>query len=138
MSTEIKATRFMSKPFFVVGHLVTQENMETVAAWCEGTVIKNPHRPFIRVPVQNPKTKKHSEAYVGFWVLQSMQRDEPSFKVYNLEWLEKNFIPLPDFEMEFPPQAIAPLLVCERIHTDAAPRSPVPSQSSSVFRVVGQ
>lgn len=96
----MKATRFMRKPFYVMGIEVTKGNMDAVARWCEGHVIRDTDRPFIRVPVERATNRRQTEAYVGTWVTMSRQRDERSFKVYTREWLDKNFIELADDELE--------------------------------------
>lgn len=89
-------TRFMRVPFFVVGELVTEENMAEIAKWCEGHVIDGAKGRFVRVPVNRPTNKKQTEAYAGTWVILSVQRDEESFKVYTDEWLRSQFFQMPD------------------------------------------
>lgn len=89
------ATRFMRKPFIVTGYKVTEEDMDAIARWCEGHVIRDTERPFVRVPVDRPTNKKQTEAYIGTWVLLSTERPEKSFKVYTQTWLNKNFIEVP-------------------------------------------
>lgn len=96
----MRATRFMRQPFYVMGHKVTEENMEAIARWCEGHVIRDTDRPFIRVPVDRPTNKRQTEAYVGTWVTLSRQHGAKSFKVYTEEWLDKNFISLPEDDLE--------------------------------------
>lgn len=91
----MKATRFMRQPFIVTGYQVHEEDMDAIAKWCQGHVIRNTERPFIRVPVDRPTNRKQTEAYLGTWVLLFNQRGENSFKVYTPEWLEKNFFQLP-------------------------------------------
>lgn len=93
----------MRKPFVVSGYRVTDDtedtkgNMEAIAKWCEGNVVRNTERPFVRVPVNRPTNKKQTEAYDGTWVLLSYTpRGEKSFKVYSAEWLEKNFLIVPE------------------------------------------
>lgn len=106
----MKAVRFISKPFVVGGFEVELETMETIAAWCEGHVITDAERPFIRVPVNRPTNRKQTEAYVGTFVLLSIYRGEKSFKVYTMEWLEKNFNMLPgelDGALTLPRSAMA-------------------------------
>jgi hypothetical protein len=95
----MKATMFMRQPFYVAGHLVTEDNMDAIAKWCQGHVIRDGGRSFIRVPVDRPTNKRQTEAYAGTWVTLSKQREERSFKVYTEEWLEKNFIRLPDDDL---------------------------------------
>lgn len=112
--TAIKATRFIRKPFVVVGYQVTEENMEFIRAWCKGHIIeaqKDDEKTFIRVPVDRPTHQKQTQAFVGTWVILSMnQRNEESFKVYAQDWLDKNFIVLPR-EIEEEQLANAPSLV---------------------------
>lgn len=88
------ATRFMRQPFYVTGIEVTSENMEAVARWCQGHVIRDGDRSFIRVPVDRATNRRQTEAYVGLWVTASKQRGLRSFKVYTREWLDKNFFEL--------------------------------------------
>lgn len=95
----MKATMFMRQPFYVAGYLVTDNNMDAIAKWCQGHVIRDSEKPFIRVPVDRATHKRQTEAYVGSWVTLSRQREEKSFKVYTEEWLEKNFIRLPDNDL---------------------------------------
>ena len=95
----MKATRFMRIPFFVTGYLVTEDNMEVIATWCKGHVFEDAHRPFVRVPVIRPTHQKQTEAYVGTWVIASMQRGQATFKVYTEEWLKKQFFELPEEPM---------------------------------------
>ena len=85
-------TRFMRKPFFVSGYCVTEENMEAIAKWCGGYVIRQSNDPFIHVPVTRATNVKQYEAYVGTWVIVSVLRGERSFKVYTEEWLHKQFM----------------------------------------------
>jgi hypothetical protein len=96
----VKATRFMRQPFFIDGFKVTERNMAAVAQWCGGEVLKSEtdHRRFIRVPVDNPETSRHTEAYVGYWVLKSPRGRRSSFKVYDEPWLLTEFIMLPMIE----------------------------------------
>lgn len=81
----------MRQPFFVTGYQVTEENIEDIAKWCQGHIIRDAERPFIRVPVNRASHTRQTEAYYGTWVLLSVRRGEKSFKVYTQEWLDKNF-----------------------------------------------
>jgi hypothetical protein len=90
----MKATQFMSRPFIVAGCQVTEHNMAAIAKWCQGYVITDAEKPFVRVPVNRPTNQRQTQAFVGSWVLLSTLRGEPSFKVYSVESLEKSFIPL--------------------------------------------
>lgn len=88
----MEPTRFMRIPFFVTGYPVTEENMDAIAKWCGGYVIRDADKPFIHVPVERAASKKQYEAYVGSWVVVSVQRGEKSFKVYTEDWLRKQFM----------------------------------------------
>lgn len=98
----MKATRFMRIPFFVLGHQVTEQNMDAIARWCEGHVIRDVAKPFVRVPVDRPTNRRQTEAYVGTWVIVSTRRGQRSFKVYTQEWLVQQFMEMPEgtFELE--------------------------------------
>ena len=93
-------TRFMRVPFFVTGYKVTPDNMEQIARWCDGYVVKSGETPFIRVPVDRPTNKKQTEAYPGMWVLLSVKRGRKSYKVYYEEVLQKNFFEVPEGSIE--------------------------------------
>lgn len=95
-----KPTRFTSRPFPVKGFKVTEENMEAVAHWCEGHIVETAERKFIRVPVQNARSNKQTEAIVDCWVLRSRRNGRNSFKVYDEEWLLKNFVESPLDEVD--------------------------------------
>ena len=78
------------KPFFVEAVHVTDENMETIAAWCNGriTAIKgDENNRFIKVYVKNPMSARQTKAFAGDWVLKSGD----SFKVYKHESFLKVF-----------------------------------------------
>lgn len=96
----------MRKPFYVNGIEVTRDNMDSVAHWCQGHVIQDGDRSFIRVPVERATTRRQTEAYVGTWVTVSKQDGKRSFKVYNREWLIKNFFELTDEDSDLEPLEI--------------------------------
>lgn len=90
MNDEIEIQVYVRKPFYVEAVLVTEENMETVAAWCNGNVQtykKNPDR-YIKVQVANPRSSRQTRAYAGDWVLKA---EGESFKVYRAEPFNKVF-----------------------------------------------
>lgn len=99
----MKATRFMRQPFIVTGYQVTEDNMDQIATWCEGHVIRDTERPFVRVPVNRPTNQKQTQAFVGTWVLLSSTGGADSFKVYTTEWLGKSFIKIPREIDDLPP-----------------------------------
>lgn len=85
--------KFMRKEFPVDGVQVTDENMSEVAEWCHGMIQSRPNvgrpgeRRYIKVQVDNPKTERQTEAYVGDWVLFAGK----GFKVYRDQALWNNF-----------------------------------------------
>jgi hypothetical protein len=90
----------MRQPFFVTGYQVTEENMESIATWCQGHIIVDGRARFIRVPVDRPSSVRQTKAYVDSWVLLSLNdRGERTFKVYSTEWLEKQFVKVTDGAM---------------------------------------
>lgn len=141
----------MRKPFVTQGFVVTEDNMEAIARWCKGNVVReNVPAPFVRVPVSRPTTEKQTRAYVGTYVVVSVFGNVKSYKVYKKEWLDESFITLTDeavallkafgraadgswdgdegddeidFEVENP--------TCCHRGNHAVPSSPIPTQSSS-------
>jgi hypothetical protein len=89
---QLQATRYMRVPFFVTGHRVTEENMEAVARWCEGSIIETGNRRFIRVPIANVRNVKQTEAHIGDHVLKSDFSGRFVFKVEKDEWIGQRFI----------------------------------------------
>lgn len=71
----MKPSKYTRKTFVVEAIQVTEENIEAVAQWCQGTVLekpakgKSPIRPYIKVRVHHPLSERQTEAYVGDWVL---------------------------------------------------------------------
>lgn len=89
--------QFMRRTFFVTGKLVTAENIDEVALWCEGQAVEGHHGRFVRVPVANAKNTRQTEARPGLWVLRFVYPDGGfNYKVYTTTWLEKDFTMVPD------------------------------------------
>lgn len=91
----MKATRFVRIPFPTWGHRVTDTNIDVVAAWCKGTVVRNPDRSFILVPVANARNPRAMQARPGDWVLKATRWGKTTFKVYPQASLENDFFILP-------------------------------------------
>lgn len=87
----MKATRLFRKPFPAWAHQVTEKNIDTIAEWCQGVVVKNTDRMFIRVPVMNARNPRQTEAGIGCWVVKAKRYNKASFKVYTQRELEKDF-----------------------------------------------
>lgn len=98
----MKVIRLMRIPFFTTACQVTvetettEDNMDAVAAWCGGHVIRDTENPFVQVPVDRPTNRRQTEATVGSWVVRSVNRGRASFKVYPDEWLGSTFVVIPD------------------------------------------
>lgn len=87
----------MRKPFVSKGFEVTEDNMDAIARWCKGSVVReNVSRPFVRVPVSRATNEKQTHAYAGTVVVVSVFGKVRSYKVYKREWLEESFIELTD------------------------------------------
>jgi hypothetical protein len=89
---ELEIKEYVRRPFKVEGVQVTEENMETVAIWCDGRIFKTKDgTPFVKVTITagNPKYSRtyRSRAFVGDWVLDSGK----SFKVYTSKAFEATF-----------------------------------------------
>jgi hypothetical protein len=91
----MKATRYMRKPFICKGFEVTDDNMDAIARWCKGSVVRDDvPRPFVRVPVLRPTNERQTRAYVGTHVIVSIFDGVKSYKVYKPEWLLSTFFEL--------------------------------------------
>lgn len=103
---KIVAKKFIRKSFPVDAIQVTPENMEAVAKWCAGTIMKNGDkeghlsRDYIQVRVAYPLNPRQTEAYLGDWVLKSGK----SFKVYTNSAFEKSFQAQDKQETSRPPK----------------------------------
>jgi hypothetical protein len=82
--SKLETQKFVRKPFYVDAVQVTDENMEDVAAWCNGTVVTKDLKtgeditPYIQVRVLRPLNDKQTKAYPGNWVLYA----ETGYKIY--------------------------------------------------------
>ena len=88
MNTE----KYIRKQFEVQAVQVTEENLESVAKWCNGTIETEGDLPgtkrFIRVNVKHPLNARQTRAYLGDWVLKA---ETGGFKIYNQVAFEKSF-----------------------------------------------
>lgn len=89
MNKQVNVEIWVRKPFFVEAVLVTDDNMEIIAAWCGGriNVTKGDDKRYIKVDVKNPMSRRQTTAFAGDWVLKS----GPNFKVYKDESFKKVF-----------------------------------------------
>ena len=80
----LEITNYRRKNYAIEAVRVTEDNLEDVAAWCEGSISHHESGTvFVVVPVKQPKdvTKEKwlTRAYVGRWVI----RSKFGFRVYN-------------------------------------------------------
>jgi hypothetical protein len=66
----INTEKFARKPFYVDAIQVTEENMQEVAKWCDGTVEgTDAGENFIKVRVHRPLNERQTKAFVNDWIL---------------------------------------------------------------------
>lgn len=103
-------SKFTRKSFDVEAVQVTAENINDVAAWCDGTV-EAPHalsvdsEPYIKVRVLYPINPRQTQAFVGDWVLYSGK----GYKVYTDSAFKKHFVSTNPTAEEISDQAIEDL-----------------------------
>lgn len=84
----MKTHKFARKPFYVDAARVSEDNIEEVAAWCDGTVeTDNEGALHVKVKVHRPLTERQTRAYIGDWVLFA----GIGFKVYTPKAFDKSF-----------------------------------------------
>lgn len=89
--------KYFRRPFTVEAVLITDQNFNEVATWCEGTVkLDSDDKHYIHVKVRHPLNSKQTKAYVGDWVLKAGE----GFKVYGVKAFEKAFQKLGDSAKE--------------------------------------
>lgn len=79
----IKTQKFVRKPLFVDAVRVTANNMDEVAAWCEGEVLweedgRGAGKKYVKVRVHQPMNTRQSKAFVGDWILYT----DKGYKIY--------------------------------------------------------
>jgi hypothetical protein len=101
--TKITPARYVRKPFYVEAIEVTTENLDEVAEWCSGTVVRSLKdaavkgsgvTPYIQVQVLRPMNERQTKAYPGDMVLQA----GASFKVYSGKAFQQSFDPVYGFD----------------------------------------
>jgi len=86
----VQSNTYVRKPFDVEAVEVTDENIEEVAEWCNGTVIAEGNenqKLFIKVRVARALNERQTKAYPGDWVLYA----GTGFKVYTPKAFHKTF-----------------------------------------------
>ena len=78
----MELVRLTRKPLYFDGVQVTDQNMTSVAEWCDGFIRKSSEalegKLYIKVPVERPQNDRQTTAFVGDWVV----RMKNGFKVY--------------------------------------------------------
>lgn len=84
----MKTHKFARKPFYVDAVRVTEDNINEVAAWCQGEVLTDPEEgQYIKVRVHRPLTEDQTKAFIGKWILFA----GTGFKVYTAKAFDKSF-----------------------------------------------
>lgn len=84
----VETTKYVRKPFEVEAVQVTEENIEEVKDWCQGTLlVEDNNRKFIKVRVARALNERQTKAYPGDWVLYA----GTGFKVYTTKAFQKTF-----------------------------------------------
>jgi hypothetical protein len=90
---EIQIVAMIRKPFYVNAVLVTEENIENVATWCNGTIVlieRNRSKNLIKcVQIEDRRAQAdwQRQARVGDWVVSAGK----GFKVYTNKALRASF-----------------------------------------------
>lgn len=86
--TKVVTKQYMRKPFSVDAVQVTEENMQSLAEWCQGDIRTTDRGDkFIKVRVHNPLTERQTKAFVGDWVLYAGK----GYKVYTDKAFKTSF-----------------------------------------------
>ena len=86
----MKTHKFARKTFYVDAARVSELNIEEVASWCSGTIKQDQTgHTYIDVNVDRPLNDRQTQAYVGDWVLASV--NGKGFKVYTPKAFDKSF-----------------------------------------------
>ena len=89
----IEVQRYVRRPFAVDAIQVTEENLESVAAWAGAdirtTTVNGEERRYIKVRVKRPLTERQTKAFVGDWILYS--DSATGYKVYTKNAFERTF-----------------------------------------------
>jgi hypothetical protein len=83
----MQTEQFLRKSFPVEAVQVTEENMQEVAAWCNGRIRTEDGKTYIKVFVHNPLKEEQTMAHPGDWVLYAGK----GFKIYKDVAFRKTF-----------------------------------------------
>lgn len=91
----METQKFTRKPFEIDAVQVTPENLEEVAAWCQGEILagesEDTAQRHIKVRVHRPLNDRQTKAYPGDWVLYAGK----GYKVYTDKAFKTSFQPSP-------------------------------------------
>ena len=80
---------YTRRPFTVEAVKVFEKNLEDVAAWCGGTVVRDQGRkPYVSVPVRKADKIQQTQAFVNCYVVKAPRQ---GFRVYTNKTFFDNF-----------------------------------------------
>lgn len=68
----IEVSTYARKPFTVEAVKVTENNLDEVAAWCNGQAVKDA-KPHVKLKDVHTREEKNTRAFPGSWILKSAQ-----------------------------------------------------------------
>jgi len=80
---------YLRKPFEVQAVQVTENNLYDIAKWCEGEIMSEDGKKFIKVRVDRVVNERQKQAFPGDWVLWAGK----TFKVYTDRAFKGSFDP---------------------------------------------
>src|SRR3954469_10262195 len=94
----IVTQKYLRKPLYVDAVQVTEENMEEIAAWCQGDVRSNDgsdpevssYGKYVHVRVHNPRSVRQTRAFASDWILYT----DRGYKVYSSVAFHASFDPV--------------------------------------------
>lgn len=96
--------KYVRKPLHVDAVQVTVDNIEEIAAWCQGELVLDPNSAhYVRVRVHNPKNVRQTRAFVGDWILYT----DRGYKVYTGKAFHGSFEKLTNGQLEIVPDTAA-------------------------------
>jgi hypothetical protein len=83
----LEPKRYTHVPVYVEAVQVTADNMYEVSKWCGGRIHKAGDNKFVKVDVPSPKLIRHTQAFIGDWVLKT----DHGWKIYTPKAFESTF-----------------------------------------------
>lgn len=89
---KLNIQRYVRRPFEVDAVQVTAENMEAIAEWTKGTIVREDpevedFQPYIAIDVHRAANERQRRALVGDWVLKAGY----GFKIFTQHSFGKSF-----------------------------------------------